>query len=108
MSNNLLCFLHISNLHFVVPLEGGPQAGGAVHPPSPEGWLPGEVQSIPRIYSWSKNTRTLENLEWFGPPERNTLRPLRVVLLLDLWMSLSSPPRLSLDLSLPITGVSLL
>ena len=26
-----------------------------------------------------KNTR---NLEWFGPPERNTLRPLRVVLFL--------------------------
>jgi len=57
-----------------VALEGGPQPCGVVHPPSPEGWLPGEVQAIPRIYSWSKNTRTLENLEWFGPPERNTLR----------------------------------
>ena len=34
-----------------------------------------------------KNTR---DLEWFGPPERNTLRPLRVVFLLGLWMSLSS------------------
>ena len=34
-----------------------------------------------------ENTR---DLEWFGPPERNTLRPLRVVLLLGLWMSLSS------------------
>ena len=72
-------------------LEGGPQPGGVVHPPNPEGWLPGEVQAIPWIYSWSKNTRTLENLEWFGPPKHNTLRPLRVVLLLDLWMNLSSP-----------------
>jgi len=34
-----------------------------------------------------KNTR---DLEWFGPPERNTLRPLCVVLFLGLWMSLSS------------------
>ena len=34
-----------------------------------------------------KNTR---ELEWFGPPERNTLRPLRVLLLLCPWMSLSS------------------
>ena len=34
-----------------------------------------------------KNTR---DLEWFEPPERNTLRPLCVVLFLGLWMSLSS------------------
>ena len=71
----------------VVALEGGPQLGGVVHPLNPRGWLPGEVQVIPQIYSWSKNTR---DLEWFGPPERNTLRPLRVVLLVCLWMSLSS------------------
>ena len=89
-------------------LEGGPQPGGVVYPPNPEERLPGEVQAIPQIYSWSKNTRTLENLEWFGPPERNTLRPLRVVLLLYLWMSLSSPPSLFLDLSPSLTGVSLL
>jgi len=71
-------------MHFVtdivVALGGGPQPGGVVHPPNPRGWLPGEVQAIPQIYSWSKNTRTLGDLEWFGPPERNTLRPLRVVL----------------------------
>ena len=29
----------------------------------------------------AEHTRTHEDLEWFGPPERNTLRPLRVVLL---------------------------
>ena len=37
-----------------------------------------------------KNARTLEDLEWFGLPERNTLRPLGDVLLSCLWMSLSS------------------
>ena len=35
---------------------------------------------------------------WFGPPERNTLRPLRVVLLLGLWMSLSSASKSLLGL----------
>ena len=69
VSNNVL-------IRLVVALEGGPQPGGVVHLPNPEGWLPGEVQAIPQIYSWSKNTRTLEDLEWFGPPERKTLRPL--------------------------------
>ena len=34
-----------------------------------------------------KNT---QDLEWFEPPEHNTLRPLCVVLFLGLWMSLSS------------------
>jgi len=98
-----------------VALEGGPQPGGGMHPPNPRGWLPGEVQAIPQIYSWSKNTRTLKDLEWFGPPERNTLRPLRDVLLLDLWMSLSfaftsllGPPICRLDLSPPLAGVPLL
>ena len=57
-------------------LEGGPQPGGVVHPPNPRGWLLGEEQAILQIYSWSKNTGTLKDLEWFGPPERNTLRPL--------------------------------
>jgi len=68
----------------------GSQPGGGMHPPSPRGWLPGKVQAILQIYSRSKNTRTLKDLEWFGPPKRNTLRPLRVVLFLGLWMSLSS------------------
>ena len=36
---------------YVVALEGGPQPGGVVHPPNPEGWLLGEVQAIPQIYS---------------------------------------------------------
>ena len=67
----------------------GPQPGGGTHPPNLRGWLPGEVQAILQIYPWSKNTRTHQELEWFGPPERNTLRPLRVVLLLGLRMSLS-------------------
>ena len=62
----------------------GPQPGGVEHPPNPRGWLFGEVQAIPQIYPSSKNTRTLEDLEWFGPTERNTLRPLGVVLLLSL------------------------
>ena len=62
-------------------LEGGPQPGGGMHPPNPRGWLPGEVQAILQIYPWSRNTRTLKDLEWFGLPKRNTLRPLCVVLL---------------------------
>ena len=74
----------------VVALGGGPQPGGVVHPPNPRGWIPREEQAILQIYSKGQNTRTLGDLEWFGPPERNTLRPLRVVLLLCLWMSLSS------------------
>ena len=53
----------ISATYSVVALGGGPQPGGVVHPPNPRGWLLGD-------------------LEWFGPPERNTLRPLRDVLLL--------------------------
>ena len=68
-------------MHPIVALEGGPQPGDVVHPLSPEGWLPGEVQAIPRIFLWSKNTRTHEDLEWFGPPERNTLRPLSSIAL---------------------------
>ena len=63
----------------VVALERWPQPGGVVHPPNPRGWLLGEVQAITQIFSSSKNTRTLEDLEWFGPPERNTLRSLRVI-----------------------------
>ena len=80
---------------FVVALGGGPQPGGVVHPPNPRGWLLGEVHAIPQIYPWSKDIRTLEDLEWFGPSERNTLHPLRVVLLLCLWMSLSSASKSS-------------
>ena len=84
----------------VVALRGGPQPGGVMHPPNPRRWIHGEVQATLQIYPWSNNTRTHGYLEWFGPPERNTLRPLRVVLLLDLWMNLSflhqvSPPTFS-------------
>ena len=89
----------------IVALEGGPQPGGVVYPSNPRGWLPEEVQVIPQIYSWSKNTR---DLEWFGPPERNTLRPLRVVLLLCLWMILSSASQSFSALSPSLTGISLL
>jgi len=66
----------------VVALRGGPQSGGVVHPPNPRGWLLGEAQSIRQICLSGKNVRTHGDLEWFGPPERNTLRPLRVLLLL--------------------------
>ena len=71
----------------------GSQPGGGKHPPNLRGWLPGEVQAILQIHLWSKNTRTHQELEWFGPSERNTLRPLRVVSLLGLRMSLSSALR---------------
>ena len=37
--------------NIVVALRGGPQPGGVVQPPNPRGWLLGEVQAIPQIYS---------------------------------------------------------
>ena len=74
----------------VVALRGGPQPGGVMHPPNPRRWIHGEVQATLQIYPWSNNTRTHGYLEWFGLPEHNNLRPLRVVLLLGLWMHLSS------------------
>jgi len=37
--------------NIVVALRGGPQPGGVVHSPNPRGWLLGEVQAIPQIYS---------------------------------------------------------
>ena len=77
----------------VVALGGGPQPGGVEYPPNPRGWIPGVVQAILQIYPRSQNTRTHQDLEWFGPPERNTLRPLGVVLLLSLQMRLSSASR---------------
>jgi len=90
-SYTVRCSCNLVNIHrFCRGSWIGPQPGGGMHPPSPRGWLPGEVQASLQIYSWSKSTGTLEDLEWFGPPERNTLRPLRVVLLLGQWMSLSS------------------
>jgi len=87
-SNDSASYTNIIDI--VVALEGGPQPDGVKHPPNPRRWLLGEVQATLQIYPWSKNTRTHQELEWFGPPERNTLRPLRVVLLLGLRMSLSS------------------
>ena len=40
------------------------------------------TQGLARISSISlKNTMNIAGLEWFGPPERNTLHPLCVVLL---------------------------
>ena len=66
----------------VVALRGGPQPGSIMHPPNPRRWIHGEVQATLQIYPWSNNTRTHGYLEWFGPPEHNTLRPLRVLLLL--------------------------
>ena len=94
--------LEVSRLEAIVAQGGGPQPGGVVHPPNPRGWLLGEVQAIRQIYSWSKSTRTHGDLEWFGPPDRSTLRPLRVQLLLCPWMSLSSASK-----SFPLTSVFL-
>ena len=53
-----------------------------------------------------KNT---QDLEWFGAPERNTLRPLRVVLLfVSVDESIFCLPVLFLDLGISLAGVPLL
>ena len=45
-------FSHVdTTVEAVVAQGGGPQPGGVVHPPNPGGWLLGEVQAIPQIYS---------------------------------------------------------
>ena len=74
----------------------------------PEGGYSGKCKRFLRPTPEARTQRTLKDLEWFGPPERNTLRPLRVVLLLSLWMSLSSASQSLYGLSPSLTGVSLL
>src|SRR6185369_11657061 len=51
---------------------------------------------------WRKGTRT-HDLEWFGPPERNTLRPLGDVLFLVVYNLSSAGALLSPSLS-PSSG----
>jgi hypothetical protein len=55
------------------PLPGTPnvgelQPGGGMHPPNTKN------KGLPRVrlMRW-KTTKTHKDLEWFGPPERNTL-----------------------------------
>ena len=56
-----------------------PQLGGVVHPPT----LRVRTRGLARISPISVEERDEHSsLEWFGPPERNTLRPLCVVLLM--------------------------
>ena len=50
------------------------QPGGGMHPPKPRGCVIGWL-AIPSSISL-KNTMNTKDLEWFGLPERNTLRPL--------------------------------
>ena len=54
-----------------------------------------------------QHTRT-HDLEWFGPPERNTLRPLGGVLFLVVYNLSSAGPLLSPSLSLSSSGRPLL
>ena len=58
---------------------GYPQPGGGTHPPIPREGVFGKVLG--------KHTRT-HDLEWFGPPERNTLHPLGEVLMLVVYESI--------------------
>ena len=56
------------------------QPGGVTHPPNPEGVKVGggALEVLPDL---AESSRTRKDLEWFWPPERNTLRPLYDVLL---------------------------
>ena len=54
----------------IVGFLGYPQPGGGTHPPIPREGVLGKI-----LGDWA-------NLEWFGPPERNTLHPLGEVLIL--------------------------
>ena len=70
-----------------------------------EGGYPGRCKLFFRS---THGARTHQELEWFGPPGRNTL--LHCVLYCS-WVSgwvYSLPPGPYLDLSRPLTGVSLL
>ena len=74
----------------VVALEGGHSRVADRTRLTSKGGYPGRCKLFFRS---THGARTHQELEWFGPPERNTLRPLRVVLLLGLRMSLSSALR---------------
>jgi len=58
------------------------QPGGVTHPPNPEGVKhSGRRWALEVLPNLAKGSRTRKDLEWFGPLERNTLRPLCDVLL---------------------------
>ena len=67
--------------NIVAGFLGDPQPGGGAHPP-----IPGEGGLREVFGDWAdlalrQHTRT-HDLEWFGPPERNTLRLMGEVLFL--------------------------
>ena len=59
---------------------GYPQPGGGTHPPISRGGVLGEVLSYQADLASGQERKNTRILEWFGPPERNTLRPLCGVL----------------------------
>ena len=61
---------------------GYPQPGGGTHPPISRGGVLGEVLSYQADLASGQERKNTRILEWFGPPERNTLHPLCGVLLL--------------------------
>ena len=73
----LHCRLFI--LHFVAGFLGYPQPGGGEHPSIPRQGVLGDELGDWASKLLERHTRT-RDLEWFGPPERNTLRPLGGVL----------------------------
>ena len=52
-----------------------------MHPPIPPEGVLGEVASYQADLASGQERKNTRILEWFGPPEHNTLRPLCVVLL---------------------------
>jgi len=52
-----------------------------MHPPNPEGVKLGGGGALEVLPDLAESSITRKDLEWFGPPERNTLRPLYDVLL---------------------------
>ena len=64
----------------VAGFRGYPQPGGGMHPPISRGGVLGEVLSYQADLASGQERKITRILEWFGPPERNTLRPLCGVL----------------------------
>jgi len=85
---------------------GVPTAGWRnAHAYSPRG----STRESAKLFGWSSSgakTQEHTDLEWFGPPERNTLHSLCGVLSMN--ESILCPARLLFGLSPSLTGVSLL